>query len=113
MNKLYLSAAMLLAFASVGQAQDSRAGIDMVGMDMNETQSASVAHADGTVKAVDAQSGKVTLKHGPVPALKWPSMTMGFKATTQQLERLKVGDKVEFDFQMEDGTATIVDIRKH
>lgn len=39
-------------------------------------------------------------------------MTMAFKASAQQLDGLKVGDNVEFDFRMDGSTATIVDIRK-
>ncbi|WP_343594946.1 copper-binding protein [Pseudomonas sp.] len=112
MKKLYLSVALLFAFASGAQAEGSMAGMNMDGMDMKEVQSSPAAHAEGTVKAIDAQGGKVTLMHGPVAALKWPAMTMGFKASAQQLEKFKVGDKVAFDFTMEGSTATIVDIRK-
>ena len=112
MKKLYLSIALLFAFASGAQAQVSMAGMNMDGMDMKEAPSAPAAHAEGTVKAIDALGGKVTLAHGPVPALKWPAMTMGFKASAQQLEQLKVGDKVAFDFRMEGSAATIVDIQK-
>ncbi|MCP8632924.1 copper-binding protein [Pseudomonas mosselii] len=113
MNKRYLSIALLFAFASGAQAQDVTAGMTMDGMDMKEAQSSPAAHAEGTVKAIDAQGGKVTLMHGPVAALKWPAMTMGFKASAQQLDDLKVGDKVAFDFRMEGSTARIVDIRKN
>lgn len=112
MKKLYLSVALFVAFTSGAQAQDSMAGMNMDEMDMKEAPSAPAAHAEGTVKAIDALGGKVTLAHGPVPALKWPAMTMGFKASAQQLEKLKVGDKVAFDFRMEGSSATIVEIQK-
>jgi Cu(I)/Ag(I) efflux system protein CusF len=81
MKKLYLNVALFVAFASGAQAQDSMVGMNMDGMDMKEAPSAPAAHAEGTVKAIDALGGKVTLAHGPVPALKWPAMTMGFKAS--------------------------------
>lgn len=32
----------------------------------------------GTIQAVDAGSGKITIAHGLVAALKWPAMTMSF-----------------------------------
>lgn len=112
MKKLYLSVALFVAFALGAQAQDAMAGMNMDEMDMKEAPSAPAAHAEGTVKAIDALGGKVTLAHGPVPALKWPAMTMGFKASAQQLEKLKVGDKVAFDFRMEGSSATIVEIQK-
>ncbi|EAN8120668.1 copper-binding protein [Pseudomonas sp. NY15356] len=117
MKNVYLSAALLFAFAAGAQAQNGMAGMDMKdmpmdGMDKKATQAASVAHAEGTIKAIDTERGTVTLAHGPVAALKWPAMTMGFKASAQQLEGLGVGDKVGFDFRMEGNAATIVDIRK-
>jgi Cu(I)/Ag(I) efflux system protein CusF len=37
-------------------------------------------------------------------------MTMGFKATEAQLAAVKVGDQVNFEFQLEGATATIVSI---
>jgi Cu(I)/Ag(I) efflux system membrane fusion protein len=36
--------------------------------------------AEGTVDSVDAKAGTISLSHGPVPSLKWPAMTMEFKA---------------------------------
>ena len=79
---------------------------------MSASQAAPNAHAEGTVKAIDSEHGKVTLAHGPVAALQWPAMTMGFSATGEQLDGLKVGDKVDFDFRMQGSAATIIEIRK-
>ena len=73
---------------------------------------APTAKASGTIKAIDAGKGIVTLAHGPVPTLKWPPMTMGFAATPEQLKGLKVGDQVNFEFQSQGMTARIVSIRK-
>lgn len=43
---------------------------------------------------------KVTLSHQPVPALKWPAMTMSFKVEDPALMRgYKVGDQVRFGFE--------------
>ena len=48
--------------------------------------------------------GEVTLSHGPIPALQWPSMTMGFKAPASGLPQgLEVGDSVQFEFVEKDG----------
>ncbi|MFV3290354.1 copper-binding protein [Pseudomonas sp. NY11955] len=105
MKNLYLSVVLAFAFAAGAQAQDSMAGMNM--------SAEPAAHAEGTIKAIDLERGNITLAHGPVTALKWPAMTMGFKTTAQQVEGLQVGDKVMFDFRMEGSAATIVDIRKH
>ncbi|MDT3713704.1 copper-binding protein [Pseudomonas soli] len=117
MKNVNFSALLMLAFATGAQAQASMEGMDMKnmpmeGMDMKTEQAVPVAHAEGTIKAIDVEQGKVTLAHGPVATLKWPAMTMVFRATAQQLEGLKVGDKVRFGFRMQGSTTTIVDIRK-
>jgi Cu(I)/Ag(I) efflux system membrane fusion protein len=42
----------------------------------------------------------ITISHGPVPALKWPAMTMSFgKADLMTLTGLKPGDLVRFEFR--------------
>ena len=42
---------------------------------------------------------ELTLSHEPIPALKWPSMTMGFKNPASGLPPgLKAGDDVTFEF---------------
>jgi Cu(I)/Ag(I) efflux system membrane fusion protein len=51
----------------------------------------------GVVTEMDAES--VTLEHEPVPALKWPGMTMPFKLAKPELAKgLKVGLQVTFSF---------------
>lgn len=59
-----------------------------------------VAHqANGTVDAVDPKDGSVSMSHGPVASLKWPAMTMEFKAANPALlQALKPGAKVDFEF---------------
>ncbi len=52
----------------------------------------------GLVKWVDAAAGEIDLRHEPMPSLKWPAMTMTFKAhDAALLKGLKEGDRVEFD----------------
>jgi Cu(I)/Ag(I) efflux system membrane fusion protein len=51
----------------------------------------------GRVNAVDPEQGFVELDHDPIPAMKWPSMTMGFAVENKaELRGLKAGDAVEF-----------------
>jgi Cu(I)/Ag(I) efflux system membrane fusion protein len=55
--------------------------------------------AEGTVDSVDAKAGTISLSHGPVASLKWPAMTMEFKAANVSLlQALKPGAKVSFEF---------------
>jgi membrane fusion protein, copper/silver efflux system len=61
---------------------------------------AAVGHqAEGSVDSVDLQAGTVSLNHGPVASLKWPAMTMEFKAANAALlAGLKPGQAVSFEF---------------
>ncbi len=52
--------------------------------------------AEGEVRKIDPDTGKVTLKHGPIKSLDMPPMTMVFNADKALLAPLKVGDKVRF-----------------
>jgi len=63
----------------------------------------SAAHkASGVVVRTDQAASKVTIKHGPVPDLKWPGMTMTFVAQDKALlQKLKPGQKIDFEFVQE------------
>jgi len=51
----------------------------------------------GTVKKVDAVAGVVKLAHEPIPAIKWPAMTMDIKVQDARLlAGLKPEQKVSF-----------------
>ncbi len=53
--------------------------------------------ADGEVKKVDKDAGKLTIKHGPLANLDMPAMTMVFRVKDPaMLNQVKVGDKVKF-----------------
>ena len=57
--------------------------------------------------AIDATAGSVTLDHGPIAALEWPAMTMGFSANPKILKDIAVGDRVAFELDW-DGKAGVV-----
>jgi Cu(I)/Ag(I) efflux system protein CusF len=67
--------------------------------------------ADGEVRRVDKAQGKVTLRHGPLPSLEMPAMTMVFKvADPKMLDNLQPGDKVKFAASDKDGALTVTAI---
>ena len=72
---------------------------------------AKTAKGTGTVTAVDAPAGRVTLDHQPIPAVGWPRMTMTFAAPPAQLEGVKPGDQVEFDLTVSRGVGNITAVR--
>ena len=62
--------------------------------------SKAVGHkAEGKVESVDAKEGTASVTHGPVESLKWPGMTMEFKAANPAImDALKPGASIEFEF---------------
>lgn len=57
-----------------------------------------VHKAEGKVESVDPDG--ITISHGPVATLKWPSMTMGFaKASPGAFAEIRPGDQVRFEFR--------------
>ncbi|MCW5660049.1 MAG: copper-binding protein [Burkholderiaceae bacterium] len=74
--------------------------------------SAATDMADGEVRKVDLEGGKVTLKHGEIKSLEMPGMTMVFAVKDKaMLEKLKTGDKVKFKAVNEGGKFTVTEIR--
>ena len=61
----------------------------------------------GTVTAINAATGKVTIDHGPIDALHWPAMTMAFDASPAVLGSVREGDRVRFEFTQQGRTGTI------
>lgn len=66
------------------------------------------------IKKIDAQAGKVTLKHGPIDQLAMPAMTMAFPVKDRaSLSNFKEGDTVLVVFDKIAGQATVVEMRRH
>ncbi len=64
------------------------------------------------VMSVDKTAGKIKLNHGPIAALKWPSMKMGFTAKPELLKNVAVGDKVAIGIRSGGGKYEITSIAK-
>lgn len=68
--------------------------------------------AAGTVTAIDAAKGTITLDHGAMGGLGWPAMTMSFTVKPEQLSGIKVGDKVDFEIDWDGKAGTVTKIAK-
>ena len=66
----------------------------------------------GTVTAIDAATGKITLDHGAIPAVGWPAMKMGFSAKPALLAGIAVGDKVDFELTVTGNAGEVTHIKK-
>lgn len=66
---------------------------------------------DGEVRKVDKETGKVTIKHGPLENLGMPAMTMVFQVKDPGLmDQVKAGDKVRFRAEQINGAYTVMQI---
>lgn len=74
---------------------------------------AKMGKGSGTVTAIDAAAGKITLDHGPIAELEWPAMKMGFAAKPEILTGIAVGDKVDFDVSVTGTAGEVTKISKN
>ncbi len=112
MKPIELLMAVLLAGAPAAFAQNRAA--DHADHHPEPAASAATASmADGEVRKVDKEGGKLTLRHGPIPNLDMPAMTMVFRvAEPAMLDNLKVGDKLRFSAERVAGAITVTHIEK-
>src|SRR3546814_12738494 len=76
-------------------------------MPMMRSGDGQTANGRGTVTAVDAAAGTVTIDHGPIPAVGWPAMAMTFKADKAARQNVTKGDKLTFAFRKTEGGGEI------
>lgn len=100
---------MALALLTAGEASAQGMQKDMPGM--GSAKKATTASGIGTVTAVNVPNRKVTLDHGPMPAINWPAMKMEFAvAPSIDLSKVKTGDKVNFTLSSSGNSYTVQSI---
>ncbi len=68
---------------------------------------------EGEIRKIDQDTGRVTLRHGPIENLSMPGMTMIFQAVpAEQLDDLEAGDKVRFRAVKNNGSFIVTNIEK-
>ncbi len=65
------------------------------------------------VRRVDARAGKITLKHGEIPNLEMPPMTMVFGVRDPALlAPLKPGDRVRVTIDKQSGSYQVMELQR-
>ena len=108
MALVFLAAAALPAWAA------SHAGAHGAHADHGKqtTQAAAGDMADGEVRKIDKEGGKLTLKHGDIKSLDMPAMTMVFVVKDKaMLDKLKTGDKIKFKAINDAGKYTVTEMQ--
>jgi len=112
---LVLTLALLsTALPSLAQNHDHHAAqaVTTPATAATSTPASGLPMVDAEVRRVDAANGKVTLKHGDIPNLDMPPMTMVFQVRDPaQLGALKAGDKVRFTADKLKGAYTVIDLQ--
>ncbi len=66
---------------------------------------------DGEVRKVDKDAQKITIRHGPVPGVDMPAMTMVYRVKdAAMLDQVKAGDRVKFQAEKVGGAFTVTKI---
>ena len=110
-----LAAPLALAACGDNETEMPTAAEDMPmgeNMPMMGEAGMQTASAEGTVTAIDAEAGTITIDHGPVPQVDWPAMTMPFDANEMLRQQVAAGDEVTFEFRMTDAGNEITSITK-
>lgn len=81
------------------------------GTSQSTTRDEQAAHSSGEVRKVDRETKKVTVRHGPIPNLEMPAMTMVFQVRDPaMLDQLKAGDKIRFLAAKDEGVYVLTRI---
>ena len=108
-----LSVLIGFALAAGAQQMGSQGGSDhgMMGAQGMMGQ-ADAALAEGEVRKVDKEAKKLTIRHGAIPHLEMPPMTMIYQVRDPTMLELKTGDKIKFVAEKVSGALTVTRIEK-
>ena len=109
-STLALTAALALPLAvslpAAGQTTAPAAAMPMGGM------THSVDMAEGVIRKISKDTGKLTIKHGPIKSMDMPPMTMVFTAKDPaMLDKVAVGDKIRFVVVEQGGQMVVTELR--
>lgn len=103
-------------FLGTGIALDAGADAGHKQSATTQTQQAAVARAqwaEGEVARIDKAAGRVTIKHGALPKLDMPPMTMPYPVKDKTvLAQLKPGDKIKFNVEAVGSVFTVTRLEK-
>jgi Cu/Ag efflux protein CusF len=120
MKFLTLTVAQLLAATALATTLPAMAqtAADHSKMDHSKMEhgkmgmAATPAVADGEVRKIDKENGKITIRHGEIKHMDMPPMTMVFTAKDKALlDKVQVGQKIQFTVVHEGGKMVVTDMQ--
>ena len=111
MKTTIIVASALLAIAALAAAPSTAGMPNMPGMP-NNAAAVKTGKGVGVITAFDPKAAKITIKHGAIPSVGWPAMTMTFSVKPPALLKgLKVGQTIGFDTRVQGAAADVTAIR--
>jgi Cu/Ag efflux protein CusF len=105
-----LLGAVLVTSAASSLAQQPRMTPEHLAM--NHVPAEAPSWVEGEVRRIDAESRKVTLRHGDIRNLDMPAMTMVFRVQDGiTLDNVRVGDKVRFMATSDNGQLVLTQLQ--
>jgi Cu(I)/Ag(I) efflux system periplasmic protein CusF len=105
--------------AALGIAAIAARSADTTGQDASKTMPvppapvapSAVTMARGDVMAIDRQAQTITVKHGPLISVRMPEATTVLRVKdSSMLDRLKVGDRINFSVDRANGALTMTQV---
>jgi Cu(I)/Ag(I) efflux system protein CusF len=107
-----LALPLAVSLPAAAQSTAPAATAPMGGMHSMGGMNHSTEMAEGEIRKVSKDTGKVTIKHGPIKSMDMPPMTMVFTAKDPaMLDKVAVGDKVRFVVVDEGGKMLVTEIQ--
>jgi Cu(I)/Ag(I) efflux system protein CusF len=98
--------AALTSVTSFAQVQMDHSKMGDMKMDISKDM------ADGEIRKVDKEAGKLTIKHGDLKNLAMPPMTMVYQVREKaMLDKVQAGDKIKFKIANENGKMVVTEIQ--
>jgi Cu/Ag efflux protein CusF len=103
----------LLAFVGIAHAQAVEPHDAHHATPVVAAAASALPTVEAEVRRIDLAAGKVSLKHGDIPNLDMPGMTMVFKVKDPAwLGPLKVGDHVRFTADEQQGAYVVMSLER-
>lgn len=111
MKTITIVASTVVAITAFAAAPSFAGMPNMPGMP-NNAAAVKTGKGVGVITALDPKAAKITIKHGAIPSVGWPAMTMTFAAKPPALLKgLKVGQTVGFDTRVQGVAAEVTAIQ--
>lgn len=112
-TQLLAATALATTLPAMAQTASDHSKMDHSKMEHGKMgMAATSAVADGEVRKIDKENGKITIRHGEIKHMDMPPMTMVFTAKDKALlDKVQVGQKIQFTVVHEGGKMVVTDMQ--